>query len=229
MVYSVKHMLLGSALALSLAISPLSAQPPHEWDGLVRVKAKHMDAVYLLPQADFTGYTKVMLDPTEVAFRKDWQRDTSTVTKRISDEDARRILESARTGFEEIFRKAYVDAGYQVVTTAGPDVLRIETAVINLDVQAPDIMTAGRSVTFSSEAGSATLAIEARDSVSGALLGRAVDEKVMGDLRPYLRNSVTNSAEFEEAFSAWAKRSAAGLGELKALSPIDANGKLAKH
>jgi hypothetical protein len=48
----------------------------------------------------------------------------------------------------------------------------------------------------------------------------------MGDVRPYIRNSVTNVAEFEQTFRAWAKRSTEGLAELKALSPVDANGNL---
>jgi hypothetical protein len=218
-----------AALALGIATPIGAAAPPAEWDGLIHVKAKRLDAVYLLPQADFRGYAKVMLDPTQVAFRKNWQRDTSTVTNRISDEDARRILDGARSTFEAIFRKAYQDAGYEVVTTPGPDVLRIATAIINLDVVAPDLMTAGRSRTYSKDVGSATLVIEARDSVSGAILGRAVDSRTMGDVRPYLRNSVTNSAEFEQTFRAWAKRSTEGLAELKALSPIDANGNVAKR
>ncbi len=45
---------------------------PDNWDGLVRVKPKRMDAAYVAPGADFRAYTKVMLDPAEVAFKKDW-------------------------------------------------------------------------------------------------------------------------------------------------------------
>jgi hypothetical protein len=43
---------------------------PDTWDGLVEVKPKRMDAAYLLPGADFRSYTKVMIDPSEVAFRE---------------------------------------------------------------------------------------------------------------------------------------------------------------
>ena len=200
------------------------AAAPASWDGLTKVPSKRMDAVYLLPGADFRAYTKVMLDPTEVAFRKNWVRDYNAdsmgLENRISSSDAQKMLDKARTGFEEIFTKAYTDAGYQVVTTPGPDVLRLRTGVANLYVSAPDLRTAQRSRTYSRDAGSATLILEARDSETGALLGRAVDSRIAGDAGPYIRNSVTNRSDFEEMFRNWAKISINGLAELKAMSPI---------
>lgn len=208
-----------------IAATPVaSARLPDTWDGLYRVDSRKMEGVYLLPQADFRAYSKVMLTPTEIAFRKDWQRDhAQDMTNRVDDADARRILDSARDGFHDIFRKAYEKAGYQVVTEPGADVLRISTAVVNLDVQAPDTMSAGITRTYTRDAGSATLAVEARDSLSGALLGRAVDAREVNNAGPYLRNRATNSAAFEQMFEDWAKRSAEGLDKLKAMSPIDPN------
>lgn len=218
--------IIAAALCITAVAAPSSqtAQPPATWDGLTRVKAKRMDDVYLLPGADFRTYTKVILDPTEVAFKKNWQRDYNDnameLSRRISDSEAKEILDKARTGFETIFRQAYQDAGYQVVTEPAPDVLRVRTAVANLYVSAPDIQTAGRSRTYSEDAGSAVVIIEVRDSLSGALLGRAMDGRTVGDAGPYLRNSVTNRSDFEALFKTWAKTSINGLAELKALSPI---------
>lgn len=222
--------IIAATLALILTASPANAAAPREWDGLLRITAKHVDAAYLLPSADFRGYTKVLLEPTEVAFRKNWQRDTNSSSPgHISDADARRILEGARQGFETIIRKEYEKAGFTVVTSPGSDVLRVSTAIINLDIEAPDIMTAGRSRTYSRDAGSATLAVEARDSVTGALLGRAVDGQTIGDFGLRLRNSATNSADFERLFASWAKIAATALVELQQLSPIDASGKLSRR
>jgi len=213
---------------LLLASTPvIGAKPPDTWEGLLRLHSNKMDAIYLLPDADFRSYTKVMLDPTQIAFRKNWQRDQNTqmdMGKHISNKEAQDILERAKTGFDRLFAEAYQKAGYQVVTAPGPDVLRVSTAVINLDVVAPDTMEAGRSWTFSREAGGATLVLEARDSTTGAVLGRAVDARSTGDSRPYLRDSVSNSSEFEDLFKRWAQLSANGLTELKARSPVDANG-----
>ena len=59
-----------------------------------------MDAAYVAPGADFRTYTKVMLDPGEVAFKKDWMRDVNDssagVSKDVTDEDAQKILAAAR-------------------------------------------------------------------------------------------------------------------------------------
>ncbi|MBT2135650.1 DUF3313 family protein [Croceibacterium sp. LX-88] len=212
-------------LLLAAAV-PLVAQPVDgNWDGLLEVKAKKMDKVYLLPNADFRTYTKVMIDPTEVSFKKNWQRDQNRdrldLSNRVSDADARRILDEAQKGFDKYFAEAYTKAGFQVVQAPGPDVLHLSTAIINLDVTAPDVSTSARSRSFSRDAGEATLVLEVKDSVSGQVLGRAVDRQDTSDMGPYIRNSVTNAAAFEEVFKKWAERSAEGLTDLKELSPVN--------
>jgi hypothetical protein len=219
------------AAVLMAGLSPAitqAADAPADWDGLVKVKSKRLDLVYLLPGADFRTYTKVMLDPTEVAFKKNWVRDYNSsslgTTRRLDDSQAQQIMKAVGTGMEDIFTKTFTNAGYQVVTAPGPDVLRVRTGVVNLDVAAPDVMTAGRSTVFSEDAGEATLVLEARDSQTGALLGRALDRQAAGDSRPYLRNSVTNVADFQRVFERWAKASVDGLAKLKAMSPIGAGG-----
>ncbi len=70
--------------------------------------------------------------------------------------------------------------------------------------------------------------LEARDSATGALLGRAVDRTTVGDGPVYRRNSVTNRSDFERAFSRWAKASVDALEALKEISPIDREGNSAK-
>ena len=64
---------LGAALCL-MAFAAI-AQDSGNWDGLVQVKPKRLDAVFLLPGADFRSYNKIMMDPVEVAFEKDWLKD----------------------------------------------------------------------------------------------------------------------------------------------------------
>jgi hypothetical protein len=215
-----------SALTLSLLLgsAATAAEPPAAWDGLQHVESKRADAVYLLPGADFHAYAKVMLDPTEVAFHKNWLRDYNrqvpSLSNRISDSEAEKILAAARTGFEEIFRKAYDEAGFQVVTSPGPDVLRVRTAVVDLQVTAPDINSSPRSRTYARDAGAATVVLEARDSQSGALLGRAVDRRTAGDGGALMRTSASNRHDFGQLFRRWAESSVAGLQELKARPPL---------
>ena len=70
------------------------------------------------------------------------------------------------------------------MTQPGEDVLRVSLGLLNLDVQAPDTNSAGRTRTYSREAGHATLVVQVKDSLSGQLLGRAVDSQWAGDTGP---------------------------------------------
>jgi hypothetical protein len=167
------------------------------------------------------GYTKVMIDPTEAAFHRDWIRDYNSTSiglqGRISDADARRALELVQSGFQEEFRDAYVAAGYEVVASPAPDVLRLRTAVLNIRVTAPDQMEAARTRSFAEDAGEATLVLEARDSMSNALLGRAVDRRLAGGNSQVLwRTRASNRSDFRRVFRIWAERSAQALGALRA-------------
>ena len=219
-----------AAIALAAPAVPALAKtkPPATWDNLVLVNSKKLQAVYLLPGADFRQYTKVQLDPTDVAFAKDWQRDQNDsaigLSRRITDEDAQKIAEQVRTGFEDIFAKAYADAGYPVVTAPAHDVLRVRTGVANLTIDSPDTGDIGRSRSYSVQAGAATLIVEVRDSLSGAVLGRAIDSRAAGDEFAQMRTSVSNRADFSRLFKTWAKASTNGLATLKELSPISADG-----
>ncbi|MGH6963451.1 MAG: hypothetical protein ACREE0_03105, partial [Phenylobacterium sp.] len=81
---------------------------------------------------------------------------------------------------------------------------------------------------YSVQAGSATLIVEVRDSLSGAVLGRAVDSRAAGDEISSMRTSVSNRADFSRLFKTWAKASTNGLATLKSLSPINADGESPK-
>ena len=225
-----RHMTLAAASLLAAApMAPaLAAKAPADWDGLVRVKSKRMEFVYLAPGADFREYRRVMFDPTELAFRKDWLRDYNrTVTGldgRLSERDLQDVIAKGSKAADEILSEAYTEGGYPVATEAGPDVLRLRMGVVNIAVTAPEVRMSSRSNTFANEAGFATLIIEARDSVTGALLGRAVDGKVAGDNSMLWRNRMTNQADFRSIMKRWASGSVKGLNELKAQSPINDQG-----
>jgi hypothetical protein len=206
----------------------LAAKPARTWDNLVLVKSKKLDLVYLIPGADLRGYKQVMVDPTEVAFRKNWQRDYNNAAMglggRVSDQTMRETIERGADVATGIFAEQFAAAGYPAATAPGPDVLRVRTGVINISVNAPDVRTSARSRSFAGEAGDATMVVEVRDSQTGALLGRAVDRRLAGDTGALIRNSMTNRSDFRRLVKTWAERSAEGLNELKALSPIDEAG-----
>jgi hypothetical protein len=200
-----------------------AAKAPVEWDGLQRVPSKKLQFVYIQPGADFRGYTKVMIDPTEVAFHKNWQRDYNSsnrsLSRKVSDREVQDAITKGVAAGTEIFTDAWRKGGYEIVSAPGPDVLRVRTTVTNISVRAPERQTAGRSYSFSDEAGHATLVVEVRDSTTGAILGRAVDGRVAGDNSVALRTSVSNRGDFRDLVQDWARDSVRGMAELKRLSP----------
>lgn len=214
---------IATGLLALFANAAFAENAPETWDGLVEVKSKKFDAAYLAPGADFRPYTKIMVDPTQVAFRKNWMKDINDergVTRKVTEEDAKEILEAARTNFDDIFHEAFTKAGYTVVTTPGPDVLRVATGVVNLYLNAPDTMSATRTRTYTANAGEATLVIELRDALTGALLGRVLDRRETLDSGMQWSNRVTNTSDFRNLFKTWSSITVKGLAGLKEISPL---------
>jgi len=97
----------------------------------------------------------------------------------------------------------------------------VATGVINLYINAPDVMSAGTTRTYTANAGEATLVIETRDSLTGALLGRVVDRRETRESgHAQITNRVTNTSDFRVLFKDWANVTIKGLDELKAHSPV---------
>jgi hypothetical protein len=218
----------GVLLAASAPLLAQSPAPEDNWEGLVRVRSEKVEFVYLAPEADFRPYTKVMLDPSEMAMEKDWLRDqrrqSSSLGSQATERDVVRALDRGKEQFDKYFADAYTEAGFAIATAPAADVLRVRGGVFDIDVVAPDVAISGRSRTYSEEAGAGTLVIEVRDSVTNALLGRAIERRIAGDNGPWIRNAATNRNDFDQLFRRWAKASAEGLAELKTLSPVDVNG-----
>jgi len=220
----VPRRLLTLATLIFVAAPAQAAKPPATWDGLVQVKSKRMDLVYLQPGADFSGYTKVQMEPIEVAFHKRWARDYNSSARspssRVTDSELQDALSHGMTAANDIFAKAWSKGGYSIVHAPGPDVLRVKIGIVNIRVSAPDQLSAGRTYSFANEAGSATLFVEARDSTTGDLLGRAVDQRIAGDNYTSWRTNVSNRGDFRSLAEMWAADSVRGITELKSRSPI---------
>lgn len=118
-----------------------------------------------------------------------------------------RIKADVASLFKEVFtERLEADDGFEVVDTADYDVLLLRPAIIDLDITAPDTMSAGRSQTFTTSTGAATLYIELFDSVSGAIIGRAADRRATrnGGGTVSWSSRVMNTAEGRRMFGRWA-------------------------
>src|ERR1700754_4471229 len=72
---NLKRALAIAAVVVTLGVAGVAAakEPtPDSWDGMPRVKRPGLDAVYLRQGASLAKYKKVMLDPVEVSFDKNW-------------------------------------------------------------------------------------------------------------------------------------------------------------
>jgi len=198
-----------AAAALAVLLPALAAdQPPAEWDGLVRVNSKQIDHLYKLPEADFSGYKRVRLDPIEVEFDKNWKPNESerSPSRRLTNSDLEKIKKTLAEEFRKVFTEELAKNGYPVVDQDDDDVLRVSAAIANLYITAPEKMSAGRSRTYTTNAGHMTLVAELRDSVTGKLMARAVDSVQARDTGTFMiTTSVSNLASARTALSKWAR------------------------
>jgi hypothetical protein len=142
-------------------------------DGLERVANSKMERAWVKPGEDFSQYTQVGLLDCFVGFKKNWKMNHPGVRTH----DMERIKKALADEFRKVFSDELQKGGYPVVTESAENVLLVRPAIIDLDVAAPDTMSAGRSDSFTTSAGNMTLYVELYDSVSNEILARAVDRR----------------------------------------------------
>jgi hypothetical protein len=215
--------ILVAVLCLSFATMTTAAknEPPQiTEDGLHLVPDSKLALVYADPEADLSWYSKVYLVEATVAFKKNWERDQrrgSARSLRISSRDIEKIKTSLSEEFYTVFKTELQEHGYELSDEAADDVMIVRPAIINLDVNAPDIPSAGRSRSFTSSAGEMTLYIELIDSVTGDIFAKALDRRSDNAAGGYYTwsNSVTNRAAAQRILRGWATILRKALDEAK--------------
>lgn len=200
----------GSLLIASVLSGCAGMQPESiSYDGLELVSTKPLDAVYKKPGADMGAYSKFIIADCSVAFTKGWQRDQNSANRgsgRVTDKEVAaiktRLGEMCTKTFKEAMTK---DGGYTLTEQPGDDVLELRPAIVDLYINAPDVMSAGRSTSYTTSEGTMSLRLEAYDSVTGEIIGRAIDRRSARD-NGQLRwtNSVTNAVEAQRILDRWA-------------------------
>ncbi len=177
------------------------------YDGLQKISIKGVDVAFARPDATLVGYSRIMLEPIDVAFHKDWKPTRVGSNIKLSARERENIATGvAKVVFEEFVKQLQSDGNYQVVTEAGPDVLRVKAKIVNLYVNAPDTGSAGRSRSYTVSPGEMTIFAELYDSETGELLARVVDRHVARQTGPLmLTSSVVNADEVRAAAASWAR------------------------
>jgi hypothetical protein len=214
------RLILTFALVLLVTGAAHAREPaPATWEGMQKVDRPGLDTVYLRDGASLAKYKKVMLDPVEVSFDKNWDpKKTGTLISSNSGVDPQRIREDlAKLAREVTKRELERKNGYPLVDQPGEDVLRIRAQIVDLYINAPDTMSPG-SRTYVVSAGEMTLVAELYDSQTNSIIGRVVDRQRGLEQGPFdlqIANRVTNTAEADRILSMWARRLRNALDKAK--------------
>jgi hypothetical protein len=177
------------------------------YDGLQKISVKGIDLAYARPGATLAGYSRVMLEPVDVAFHKDWNPTKAQSRLKLSAEERENIKTGvAKIVYDEFVKALQSKSGYQIVSEVGPDVLRVKAHIVNLFVNAPDTKTAVPTRTFTVSGGEMTIFVELFDSETGEILARIADRRAARRAsKVTLTNSVVNADEARSIASEWAR------------------------
>ena len=203
---------IGLCAALTLAyprdVSAAETPPQVSKDGLQLKTHTKNELVYVKPGATFNQYKRVMILDCYVAMAKDWQQNYNAnegadLDRQVTDSDVQRIQSTLSAEFKKVFTAELQKGGYQVTTSAAPDVLILRPAIVDVRVTAPDLMSAGMDVNVITSAGSGTFYLELW-APPHTLLARAMDAQA--DQQPFAQqaNSVTNMAAADIILKKWA-------------------------
>ncbi len=189
-------------------------------DGLKKIDVRGVDAAYVRPGAGLGAYKRILLDPVQVAFSKDWNPDETGSHLPLSNEDREKIRRDLAELFVTTATEVLEKGGYPVVTEVGPDVLRVTAQLADVYINAPDTMSAGRSYSFVMSAGHMTLVAELRDSETGQIMARVFDRReARNDQFLRLATSVSNSAEARDIVRTWANILLGRLNAVRVQTP----------
>jgi hypothetical protein len=214
-------LLVGLALATLLSAPVIAKEelPEVSSDGLHLLHDTKVAIAYAKPGATLDQYTKLKILDCFVDFKKGWQRDYNMneigLSGRVTDKDAEEIKQRLAAEFKKVFTDELTKQGLQVVEDEGPDVLLLRPALINVDVEAPDIMSAGMQRTWVRSAGAMTLYMEFYDSATSTLLARVVDPQADNPAIAQQANRATNKAAADRILRSWAGLLADHLGEMQ--------------
>jgi len=195
-------MLVLTVTSPSVAAADSSSSP---FPGLELVDSKNVDRLYRRPDLDVSAYGKILIGEPVVEFSKNWN-PRNYGTYGLSAAQLKKIRVDLADLAKDTFVKVLGAGGYEVVTEAGDGVLEIIPSIVNLYINAPDTMTAGRSKTYAMDAGSMTLALQVSDSVTGTLLAVVYDHKRDPSGRMQWATSASNRAAASRTLTGWAEQ-----------------------
>jgi len=212
----------GVVLVAALVSGCAADRPPDETtpDGLVRVPARSVGGVYRAPDATFTQYHRVILEPPSIAFAEDWMKNHPDVG---ATEITRLRTESVRLFREEFARQFVRHGAYKFSDQPAADVLLIVPVIEEFNVVAPEAgnspgdrtLLPGRPVTMK-------ITGDIRDSLTGRAIARVIifhppEENPYHELR--IADRTATAQEERRVFAEWSLLAREAIDVAKAAKP----------
>ncbi len=179
------------------------------FDGLHEVNGSRADKAWARPGLDLAQYNKIKIQRAGIEYRpggekgRTWSERARGGPYEVTEPQKQRLLAVVSEAFLDELRKS---ERYTLVDEAGPDVLLVRGALLDVVSYVPPESVGGRTVVYLSEVGAATLVLEIRDSITEAILVRAIDREAAGDIGGFMTesNRVTNTSEVRRLARRWA-------------------------
>lgn len=181
-------------------------------EGLHKIDNSAFDLAFARPDVDFSQYDGFILEPLQIApdaaqasYESGSRSHMPGEHWEIGNTGLERLKDELHDAIVEALEK---DRGHPVVTEPAPGVMRIGAAIIAINMPAPAKSTrygaAGRSSSATASSGAMTIVMELRDSLTGELLARVLDQGHAGD-RGGGNTSVNNWRYIRIICESWAK------------------------
>jgi hypothetical protein len=178
------------------------------YDGLYPVKGGRADEAWARPDVDLTQYSKIMLRSFGVEYRPGGEAGrTFTARSRGGPYE---VTEAQKARFQAVMAEVFLEElgkskHFTIVSEPGPDVLLIRGGLLDVVSYVPPEPVGGRADVYLSRVGEATLTLELRDSITEAILARAVDRRAAEDVAGMRKsNRVSNASEVRRVARIWA-------------------------
>jgi len=212
------------AVPLTTIADDGSKVPQTTAEGLVLVpKVAGLAYVWAEPGADLSQYKRINLVAPSVAFKKNWRRNYNrnaiSLASKIKSSDIKRIQKDVSALFLDVFTKELGAGGYTLTTDNAEDVLTVKAAIVDLDINAPDIPSAGQMATAVASAGSMSLFMELFDSETNDLLAKAMDATAdRQSMVLQFQSGPANKQAARKMMEPWAKALREGLDHARSVT-----------
>jgi hypothetical protein len=198
----------------------LDTDGPASRDGLLPLRNTRFDRAWAKPGLDLSHYQRIWLVSEGVAYREAPERPYGASTDAAQEPFKREELET--TLILALRQAFFADGAWKLAEAAGPDVLVLRAALVDVVVDAPPEPISVRHDVIVESAGRATIVLELLDSTTREVLVRFVDraefEPSSGRMQS---NAITNRLEIRRTLEAWAQLARRRLEELRALKLSD--------